>query len=148
MPLALDPEQTVPISLEVDKAKPDATRPAFLCRFLTKRKMTRVLDLLKQAQATDDYDAAHKVIDEALNVGIVGWRNIAADGKPIPFAPDAYDEVLTGTEKFELAQKQISETRLAEHERKNSSSPAPTAQAGSAAPAETLAPADRPPQNP
>ena len=39
MPIAFDPDQTSPFSLESDREKPEASRPVFLVRFLTKRQV-------------------------------------------------------------------------------------------------------------
>jgi hypothetical protein len=78
MPLSIDPEATVWTSLITDRAKPEASRPAFECKFLSVRENQQVRRIYDQAVADvagDDDAYAAKLLD-AIMVGVIGWRNI------------------------------------------------------------------------
>ena len=104
MPLALDPSETVPVSLKIDAAKPDGARPTFLLRFLTCREVLTVERMTKVAFDEKDNAVGLEKLNDVLRVGLTGWRNvIGRDGEPVPFSIEAVDDVLTMGEKWELA---------------------------------------------
>jgi hypothetical protein len=139
MPLSSDPNDTLKIVLACDKNKPDETRPFFKARFMTRRETSQVKRLLAESADDKDYDRGHASLDVALAVGIVGWENMVdRNGNPVDFKVDDVagrkalsltDEFLTGREKWELAERLLTETRLTETDRGNSESPAPSGQA-------------------
>lgn len=123
MPLALDPSATIWAHLESDKDK--NPRPEFEIRFLTRRELSRANKIIDESRAGVDYDASHAKLDEALAIGVVGWREIKSrDGTAITFGVGKLDEVLTGREKFELAELMLSLPRASEAEKKSSGLPA------------------------
>src|SRR5438132_1281370 len=106
MPIALDPGQTAGYVLKRDQQKPENSRPTFMFHYLTRAESRRVRDVREQARAEQDAEASEQLLDEALLVGLVGWRNVVdRNGKAVEFAPNAdrLDEVLTLVEKWELA---------------------------------------------
>lgn len=126
MPLGLDPDATVELWLDSDADKPIESRPVFLFRFLTCRNVRQVQDLRKQA--IDSQVDTLKLIDEALLIGLAGWRNMNG----IPFSPEAINDVLTPQEKWELVCEFPSRINLTESDRKNSRSPSRLPAANSA----------------
>lgn len=119
MPLALDPAETVPVSLLSDMEKPEGTRPAFDCRYVTCREVIRIAKLINDADALDDNEAVNAKLQEALEISVVGWRNMTdRKGKAINFDPTSLDDVLTVAEKYELAYKASMNARLAEQDKK------------------------------
>jgi hypothetical protein len=127
MPLALDPNETIWVNLDSDEKK--NPRPEFEIRFLTRRELSRAARLVDESRDTQGtYDEAHAKLDQALAVGVVGWRNVSdRAGKAIPFSADKLDDILTGGEKYELAELMIQKPRLSEAEKKSSGSPATSA---------------------
>ena len=129
--IALDPSETLWISLKADEAKPETTRPAFECRYLTVAQARKIRRALDAAMHADD-DKAESIIREALTGVLVNWRNV-----PGTFAVEGLAEVLTITEMFELAASCVHKTSVSEWDRKKSVSPSDSAgaQPVSAAPA-------------
>lgn len=119
MPLGLDPDATVEVWLESDADKPMENRPVFLFRFLTCRKIRQVQEIRKRALESKDDAEFVKLVDEALSIGLAGWRNMNG----IPFSPEAVDDVLTPREKWDLVCVYPSKITLTEADRKNSRSP-------------------------
>lgn len=129
MPLATNPNKTVPIWLESDAEIPEATRPVFLGRFLTSHEIDALTDELTEIVGMSDYDEAHRQLSAFLAKGIIGWRNMSKPGEgAIDFAPGLFDHVLTRPEKFDLAHLMLTRPRATEIELKKSASSAPTAQ--------------------
>ena len=134
MPICCDPKATVPFSLDRDKAAPEAKRPAFLCKHLTRREV-RAIDRiwvgLKDRTMEEFYAGCQKIIA----IGIVGWQNFVepptdADGnpnplagKPMPFSVEAIDAQISDGEYVTLASTFPLAVALAEGDRKNSDSP-------------------------
>jgi hypothetical protein len=128
MPLGLDPDATVELWLDSDADKPIESRPVFLFRFLTCRKIRQVQDIRKRALESKDDAEFVKLVDEALLIGLAGWRNM----NDIPFSPEAADDVLTPKEKWDLVCVYPSKITLTEADRKNSRSPSRLSAANSA----------------
>ena len=106
MPIALDPGHTAGYVLKRDQQKPENSRPTFLFHYLTRAESRRVRDLRERARGEQDQDASEQLLNDALLVGLVGWRNVAdRNGKAVEFTPssESLDEVLTLVEKWELA---------------------------------------------
>ncbi len=103
MPLALDPHETVPVSLALDADKPEESRPTFICRFVSSRDVIRIEELVAEAaaQGTSNKDVNAK-LNEALALEVVDWKNMGA-----AFGPDCLD-ILTIEEKFELVGRALS----------------------------------------
>lgn len=120
MPISLDPQATVDVSLESDAGKPPDARPTFLCRFLTVKAHLRVGKLLRDAAGAGEADKANGLLTEALSLCVAGWRNMGGHGD---YSPDKLDEVLTVSEKWELAAAASTAPTLSEQDRKGSASP-------------------------
>ena len=143
MPIAADPDKLCEYWLESDKDKPEATRPVFLCRFMTQRQLDRAVEFLQTAIKIGNGPDAWKAVRDAIQVGVVGWRNMrrADDGTdPGEFSMDKLTEVLTNQEIRELAglterDGYLTRVQLAEGDLKNSGSPQPGTVAQSANPA-------------
>lgn len=137
MPLATNPNKTLPVWLESDADVPMETRPVFLCRFLTRFEIHAVADELDAIPQLTDMAEAHKRINALLAKGIVGWRNMTEPGEggpvPIGFGADRFDRVLHPQEKWELADLMLSAPRLKEADRGKSTS-SPTSTPDSSAP--------------
>ena len=149
MPLALDPNETIPFSFDSDAHQPPESRPTFELKFLTVRERMKIGKLINRAAEEKEDDAANAAVNEILAIGVVGWRNITGrDGAAVPFDLAAVDDLLTVTEKWRLALATISKTRLAESEKNSLGLPAasaPASHASDALPADALT---SPPQNP
>ena len=136
MPLALEPDQTIEVCLKCDEAKPAETRPAFLVRFMSSRDRRRVREHVEAAlKAASDDDAQTQILS-AIQIGLVGWKNLA------DYDPARLPDLLTDLELWELVGLLLEKTRLAELDRKNSGSPSDS---GSAASVPTAATAAAPP---
>lgn len=131
MPIALDPQETVWLWLQVDAAKPEDARPAFQVRYMTVAQRRRLIAAAKDAAGQPD-DQAEETIRKALESVVVGWR-----GFPKPYALDLLPEYLTVAEYFELVGECLRRTELSEIDRKKSASPSESvgAQPVNAAPA-------------
>lgn len=145
MPIALDPDQTYPVYLIIDEPKPEATRPAFLFRYLTKRKARLADERLDRANAIigdEKMDREPKgreleaIAGELMALALAGWRNI-----PQPFSLEAIDDVLTYQEQWELLWKFRPLGQLSESDRKKFASAARSAGIQNSTTAEN-APAD------
>jgi hypothetical protein len=128
MPIALDPDTTFPVALASDADKPEAERPVFLFRALTCRQLRKVQDLREKARQAKDNGECERLVDEALAVGLTGWRNMG----DVAFSLEAIDDLLTWPEKWELLDKYPAAVILGETDRKNLRSPSPTTEAISA----------------
>lgn len=137
MPLCSDPNRTCWLSLTIDKALPDESRPAFRCRFLTISQRRAVREKYIEALAEKDDEKSIRLCDETLAMAYVGWRNVVdANGVPIPFELGfaALDSLLTPDEKSELIGKSIWGTAPSEAELKKFVSAARSDMAVSPAP--------------
>lgn len=124
MPLSIDPDSFVWVSLATDKAKPEAARPAFKCKFLTVRENLRARALYEDAiklGETDDAGYVGKILDGIL-IGVGAWRNL-----PGEFSRDALQDVLSFQELTELFWLTITETRAVAAELFRSASAPPPA---------------------
>ena len=128
MPLGLDPDATVELWLDSDADKPIDSRPVFLFKFLTYRKFRQVQELRKRAIESTTDEQFNAAINEALLIGLSGWRNMNG----IAFSVEAIDDVLTPAEKWELICDYPAKVNLTETDRKNSRSPSRSAAASSA----------------
>lgn len=121
--IALDPNQTFGLTLDIEAAKPEDRRRKFACRFLTARQVLEVAEARKKIMALpDDEDSSEKIVaglEEALAIGIAeaGLRN-----------------QLTAGEMWELLYKMPRESRLQETERKKSALQQASAAAAKSAP--------------
>ena len=135
MPLALEPDQTIEISLKSDESKPLETRPAFIVRFMSSRDRNRLRDLYAEAVDFDmkgDYESFIKNMVSIFQISLVGWHHLkAANGDYIPFDPTRLPELLTDVEILELARLVYAKTELEELDRKNSGSPSDSGSAAS-----------------
>src|SRR4051812_48709560 len=92
MPIALDGD-TVDVPLESDKDKPVETRPAFVCRYLTRRQSREYDKLMHAAFHDKNLESQEGVLDKALSLAVVGLKNMQGE----------IDDVLTLAEKWDLA---------------------------------------------
>ncbi len=131
MPLALDPLQTIWISLKSDEDRPENIRPAFQVRFLTARQRRQVREAINAAIAAASDEESQRLVLEAIKLGLAGWRNMthSAAAAALEYDPEKLTEVLTDCELFELVGLLLEKTHLAEIDLKNSGSPSawPTA---------------------
>jgi hypothetical protein len=162
MPIGLDPDRTVPITLSIDAGRSGA--PVFHVRFPTPRRQRQVRELLDQAdtavnawlalpretehQAQEAMAARDRgrgegarLLVEALRLTLAGWTGLRdEDGQDIPWAPDAgpavLGELLDLAELAELVNLALSETRLKATDLffsgSRSESPSPSGAAGQA----------------
>lgn len=104
MPLSIDPSASLWLSLATDRDKPEATRPAFRCQFLTVRQRLQMDRLYAEAVAGLESEgpgggsiAYANDIAQALAIAVIDWRNLRT-----PFSEDAFHDVLTFEEMAEL----------------------------------------------
>jgi hypothetical protein len=151
MPLSLDPNETVPVSLETDLPKPEEVRPVFLARHMTCAETRRVKQLTQQAFDEQDDDKSQLMVDRVLAIQYAGWRNVCdRDGKPIPFeAKDGRlvtaDDALGAIDKWELVRAAVPATQMSQLEKKSALSRSRLEQARSAANAAMSESATSPP---
>jgi len=147
MPLAADPSQTLPVQLKSDAALPEAYRATFYYRALTVSQHRRRASLLESAQASEDLDEIRRLLNQAVTLGLAGWKNLVnpETGLHIPFpgiavslsqgqsaVEQAFDDALTPDEKWDLAYETGAAVRLAVADKKKSALPATSAPASSA----------------
>lgn len=125
MPLSSNPNKTTTCWLDVDADDPLATRPVFLVRYMTNAQVERHRELFDAAAAEPDNARALDLLLQAIDVGIVGWRNFFDEkGEPVPYSHEALlDGRLLERELWEIARTYPAFVRLAEDDRKNSGSP-------------------------
>lgn len=143
MPIGFD-DDTTPVSLRRDAEKPEATRPAFLCRFLAVKGLREYRAALKEAmnrsegappKTMDELQAAQDAQNAELNAillrSIAGFENL-----PVPFnGADSLDAVLTLNEKWELVHAIPTSLILTEGDKKKLRSPSSSTGASSVPPA-------------
>lgn len=150
MPLASDPDATFEFSLELDKDKPPASRPVFICRFMSSRKRREYVRLRSEmmiALTTPSDDAGRRAFElavQAIRLVVVDWRNFYwppgftdikganIGGQQAMFTDDAVTDILTDMEIAELLGSLIEATQLGEKEKKASRCSALSASAASA----------------
>jgi hypothetical protein len=98
MPLSLDPDRTAAYSLASDTDKPEATRPAFICRFMTRRQHQKHREIMERAASESDDSRVFALIMEAIGIGVIDWRNFDK-----PFSRETIEDVLSDRELWELA---------------------------------------------
>lgn len=139
MPLATNPNKTVPIWLAGDADIPIETRPVFLCRFLTRFEIDSIFEELQEIPSLKDAGEMHARSDAVLNRGIRGWRNMTepdpVTGNPvsIDFGTDKWNRILSPAEKQELGYAMLSGPRMSERDLGESTS-SPTSTPDSSAP--------------
>jgi hypothetical protein len=117
MPISADPSRRADFSLKIDADKPQESRPTFECRFLTSRQRAEQRRLCKAAATEKDDVEANKLLNQAIGIGVVGWRNFDN-----PFSIEAIGDALTDLERWELAWDYPSAVELAEFDLKKSPS--------------------------
>lgn len=128
MPIALDPNETAPVALRSDTDKPEAERPVFLFRHLTRKHRRQVDAWTAELYAAESDEVVEGLLDKVILHGLAGWRNMGTD-----YDPAKLDDILTGAEKMELALVYPREvTRVELSKKKASGSPPSPATAGSA----------------
>lgn len=140
MPLILDPDFVVEVTLPTDAARPKERRPVFLCRPLTSRQAINRRRLHKasyEAYRAENEAEGDKLRLEALGLSLVDWRNfIDGNGSPIAFDLQRLPDLLTEKELFSLCELAASEVEAKEADFFRSASPSPSPAAGSAPTAE------------
>jgi hypothetical protein len=120
----LDPNARFPIVLASDQEKPEP-RPTFWARYLTGREWIELTNNAGESAIASWYNA--------LRLAIVHWEHLAdADGRPIPFAPAMFENILDPGEARELVEACIAGQQPDTHEKKGSASPSPSRPANSA----------------
>lgn len=103
MPAFLEPNQTFPVVLEIDKEKPKDVQPTFFAVALSMREQRKLLTMLDRLN--EDYykshDDAFKDAVETLSKVVTGWKNMGS----LAFSPEAFEDVLSYTEARELLRK-------------------------------------------
>lgn len=94
-------------------------------------------DLLDRARAENKDKLASGFVTTALEMVIVGWRNMPTEAGE--FGPGALDRILTWLEKWQLAWIYPGDVAIAESDAKKSESQPPCVGAESAAVASTVA---------
>ena len=130
MPLALDVNETYPVSLRSDDAKPEAERPTFEFRFMSHgsarlaRKLLadweahQALDIGPGGWTRERRDELLEQIFASLRSRVAGWRNL-----PRNFSPAVLDEMLTDGEGVELMYRAMRNSRPTPEEQNESGSP-------------------------
>jgi len=90
MPLALDPNSSVWLSVESDMSKPESERPAFQVRILSMRQQ---LDLQEEIKRKDE-------VCTQLAKYVIGWRNMGRDF--IPGDAEQFMDIFDRDEAAEL----------------------------------------------
>ena len=118
MPLAIDPEARVPYVLESDRGKEKP--PKFFLRPLTVRQFRVANSIDERMNAAED---SVTVLMDGVRAGLVGWENITnVSGQPIPYDPEALEDVLSMTEAVELMRAVQTAGKLDASEKKVSDS--------------------------
>ncbi len=131
MPISSDPSATCWIHLRYDDDAPAETRAEFECRFITISQRRKALKLLNDAGAERDDEKATAILNSAMAVGFVGWRNVvnSETREPIACEPGRFellDGALTPEEKTELVAKMMWGTGTDERSFKKKLASAPT----------------------
>ncbi len=115
MPIGIDPKERCEINLHcIDGDQPE--RAVFICRYLTCKQTVRVEELRTEASKALDTTSENKLLDEAITLGITGWRGLKnEDGEELPF-PDGLSE-FTPAQKYMLIDEYPYRIRNAERQR-------------------------------
>ncbi len=94
MAIGFDPLDTVWVRLNsFDGGKPEGERAMFEVRHLTSRQVRLVAKLRNEAWDADDDDVRIDKLNEAILMGIAGWKGVKDNtGKEVPFSPDALED--------------------------------------------------------
>lgn len=138
MPIALDPAETFCVSTARDQERyPDlATRPAFICHYLTGGEwrehlalLTRLEEFYAVAAGERDGEEHERVMADIyrrLGAQMTGWRALRDRcGLTIPFDPARVQYVLTDTEAIELFRDACRMSELGGPEKNVSELPSP-----------------------
>jgi hypothetical protein len=115
MPIVLD-GGTVDYSLPYDATKPEADRPAFICKYLTCREYIQHERIAKQMAEEPDELKKDEHADAAIKLIVSGVKNMG--GKTL----DETLAVLTLGEKTELVWGALNAILLSERDKKKSPS--------------------------
>lgn len=108
MPIALDPNERVRLVLASDAGKPEGERPTFIFRHLTARQWREAAGMQDRFADAESGGEALGIVLDFLAGKLAGWENMirASDNgepaKPIPFAAEKFDELITLGEAMEL----------------------------------------------
>jgi hypothetical protein len=145
MPIALDGD-TVDVYLESDKDKPEATRPAFVCRYLTSKQLREYRKALKTYAAAIDERKDDEIV---CGMAMQTLSMVITDTKNLPDKP--LDELLSDGEMWELALAIPNTVSLSELDKKKSRVQSPLAGENSEPPAAPMdaatVPANTPPNS-
>lgn len=135
MPIALDPQATFKVVLDVDKDK--TPTPAFLYRYLSAARVRRNEEELEHIRSAGTAKDVWNKIQEIVLTGLVGWENLIdpETGKSIPFdsnRPEAIFDVCTSAEIGEIMARVSSGRTISKDDRKKSGPPSPTGTESSA----------------
>lgn len=117
MPAFLEPSQTFPVVLEIDKDKPKDVQPTFMAVALSMREQRKLLTMLDRLN--EDYykshDDAFKDAVETLSKVVTGWKNMGS----LVFSPESFEDVLSYTEARELLRKVANNQHVQLEEKKS-----------------------------
>ncbi len=120
MPLVCDPDMEFDVVLDCDKDKKEDVRPTFIFRCRSARQWGEAERKVDNLTTADCGRGALDKLAEAINDGLVGWRNMvnnsggkltvsAGDGevviepgKQIPFASETLMSIITPGEAWDL----------------------------------------------
>ena len=140
MPLALSPDETYDVTLSGDPSG-----ASFTFRYLTARQFRQTMHLSQDVDERDTGELLDDLVD-AIATNLVGWDVVDHAGNPVPFDPDALQDILTVGELWDLYFNARRQNRLTGDEKKDFGSSSHTDGASSATDAgpEETAPTDRP----
>lgn len=117
MPLALEPGQQYPIVLDVDKDKPEASRPTFFAKSQSMRGQQAIGTVLDLWTENDDLtiEALFEATCKVLSGVIVGWKHMNG----IEFSKEAIPDVLAYSEARELLRKVMYNQHITQDEKKS-----------------------------
>jgi len=117
MPIFLEPDQRFPVVLEVDKDKPQESRPIFFAKSQSMRGQKRISDVLDRLTKDDDVTTDELFADvvETLGTVLTGWKNMNG----IEYSKDALYDVLSYGEARELLRKVAYNQHVADEEKKS-----------------------------
>lgn len=115
MPIALDPKQSLDLSLD-DGA-------TFVFRYLTRREAREAAELFEAIDHIKDPEEAFERITAFLHRFLRDWRNVRdIDGQEVGYRQNGLDDVLHDTEIMELFVRLRIENQLGGRDLKNSAS--------------------------
>lgn len=130
MPIACDPDQTIPLWLASDKAVAEKERPTYVFRFLSGRQWRKLLGLTQRVQDGKEVAEVLAVLDEVktlLASRLDGFRRVRdEDGLEVMAVADALD-ILQGNELMELAHGLLVANTIGTEEKSKSASPSGSA---------------------